>query len=126
MPRLTRSTFVLAVPSLARSGEYYARVLGFTVRDLAPGWKIFERDQVRIMAGECPDALPAAQLGDHSYFAYVEVEGIDDYFASVEKAGAQIRKKLRDEPWGLREFSVETVDGHRIMFGSPIASPEKP
>jgi len=23
------------------------------------------------------------------------------------------------EPWGLREFSIRTPDGHRIRFGEP-------
>jgi hypothetical protein len=25
---------------------------------------------------------------------------------------------LRDEPWGMREFGIRTVDGHRIMCGA--------
>ena len=43
------------------------------------------------------------------------------YYARVQAAGATLRKELRDEPWGMREFAVETGDGHRIMFGSPRA-----
>ena len=35
---------------------------------------------------------------------------------SVVATGAKIRKPLRLEPWGMREFAVETIDGHRIMF----------
>jgi len=31
-------------------------------------------------------------------------------------------KELRDEPWGMREFGIRTVDGHRIMFGCPADS----
>ena len=30
-------------------------------------------------------------------------------------------KPLRDEPWGLREFGLRTVNGHRLMFGQPIS-----
>jgi uncharacterized glyoxalase superfamily protein PhnB len=73
-----------------------------------------------IMAGECPTAIPPAQLGDHSYFAYLEVEDIDSLYESVRKAGTPICKTLRDEPWQMREFGLVTADGHRIMFGSPI------
>jgi predicted enzyme related to lactoylglutathione lyase len=124
MARLTRSMFVIAVPDLRRSAEWYARVLGFTVREIGdPGWRIFERDAVRIMAGECADATPARELGDHSYFAYLEVDGIDEYFAQVEAAGGRPSKRLRDEPWGMREFAITTIDGHRLTVGSPIGDP---
>jgi hypothetical protein len=40
------------------------------------------------------------------------------YEGVVERDGELI-KELRDEPWGMREFGVRTVDGHRIMFGWP-------
>ena len=72
------------------------------------------------MAGECPEALPPSELGDHSYFAYLHVKEIDAYHAAVQAAGARVMKPLRDEPWGMREFGVFTADGHRIMFGEPI------
>lgn len=72
------------------------------------------------MAGNCPDATPAGELGDHAYFAYINVEGINDYYAQVQANGAKIIKKLRDEPWGMREFAIRTLDGHRIMFGFKI------
>jgi uncharacterized glyoxalase superfamily protein PhnB len=72
------------------------------------------------MAGECPDAIPPSKLGDHSYFAYLQVEGIDLLHESVRAAGAQFCKPIRDEPWQMREFGVVTADGHRIMFGAPI------
>jgi hypothetical protein len=31
--------------------------------------------------------------------------------------GAKILSTIADKPWGIREFSVETPDGHRIVFG---------
>lgn len=121
MPTLKTPMFVIAVNDLARSADYYHRVLGFTVREIGDdGWRIFQQGDVRIMAGHCADATPASELGDHSYFAYINVDGIDDYFAQVKANGAQLIKTLRDEPWGMREFGVMTVDGHRIMFGVEI------
>jgi uncharacterized glyoxalase superfamily protein PhnB len=74
------------------------------------------------MAGECPDAAPPRALGEHSYFAYFEIEDIDDYYAAVKAAGVEIVKPLRDEPWRMREFGLRTVDGHRIMFGAESAA----
>jgi catechol 2,3-dioxygenase-like lactoylglutathione lyase family enzyme len=62
--------YVLPVPNLSRSGEFYRDVLGFEVREM----------------------------------------------------GDEILKPLRDEPWGMREFGLRTVDGHRLMLGSPIGT----
>jgi uncharacterized glyoxalase superfamily protein PhnB len=115
---LVQSRYVLAVPNLERSTVFYRDRLGFTVRDMAePGWRWFERDACVIMVGECPDAVAPADLGDHSYFAYVEVSNVDALHSEFAAGGVEVIKPLRDEPWGMREFSVRTVDGHRIMFG---------
>ena len=119
MPTFTKNHFVLAVPNLKTSAEYYRSVLGFTVKEMAPGWMFFERDSCSIMAGECADAIPPKELGDHAYFGYVVVEGIAEYYETVKAEKAELIKTLRNEPWGMTEFGVRTVDGHRIMFGGP-------
>ncbi len=120
---ITRHAFVIAVPDLARSGAFYRDALGFTVHEMGDsGWRMFVQDDCWIMAGECPDAMPAAQTGDHSYFAYLTVDDVEACHARAVAAGAEVTKTLRDEPWGMREFGVRTVDGHRIMFGSRLAA----
>lgn len=120
-PMIRNPRYVIAVHDLERSARYYRDVLGFEVREIGdPGWRFFMRDQCWILAGECPDALPPQDLGDHSYFAYLEVDDIDALYEEVTAKGATVTKKLRDEPWGMREFGLRTVDGHRIMFGRLI------
>jgi catechol 2,3-dioxygenase-like lactoylglutathione lyase family enzyme len=118
---LQNPKYVLAVGDLAKSAAFYRDVLGFTIHEIGdPGWRVFGRDACVIMAGECPDAPSPQDIGDHSYFAYVEVEPIDVFYAEVTERGAELIKTLRNEPWGMREFGIRTADGHRIMFGSPI------
>jgi predicted enzyme related to lactoylglutathione lyase len=117
---ITRHDYVLAVPDLARSSAFYRDALGFAVHEMAPGWLLYVKDGCRIMAGECPDAMPAREIGDHSYFAYLAVDDVEAYLARAIAAGAEITKRIRDEPWGMREFGLRTADGHRIMIGSEI------
>lgn len=112
--------YVLAVPDLAVSSAFYRDVLGFDVHELAPGWRLYVKNDCFIMAGHCPDAIPPRDLGDHSYFAYLVVDDADAYHARAVGAGAEIVKPLRDEPWGMREFGLRTADGHRMMIGSPL------
>ena len=121
-PNVTGTRFVIAVRDLQKSAAFYRDVLGFAVQTIPdPGWLFFTCGDCTIMAGECPEEVPAAEIGDHSYFAYLHVTEIDAYHAAVGAVGARLCKTLRDEPWGRREFGVFTVDGHRILFGEPLA-----
>ncbi len=120
MADLTRIRCVLAVHDLAISVDYYTRTLGMTIDFTAPGWAFLSRNSFRLMLGECADALPAHDLGDHSYFAYVTVEDIDELFSEVKDNGATFTQTLANKPWGMREFGVRTPDGHRIMFGQEM------
>ncbi|HEY3803781.1 MAG TPA: VOC family protein [Kofleriaceae bacterium] len=68
---ITEATYVIAVPDLARSLAFYRDVLELEIRELGdPGWRLYVAGACRIMAGECRDALPPRELGDHSYFTH--------------------------------------------------------
>jgi len=115
---LRNPRYVIAVHDLERSARYYRDVLGFEIREIGdPGWRFFVRDECFIMAGECRDAMSPGDMGDHSYFAYIEVDAIEEFYETVTAEGAKVIKELRNEPWGMTEFGIRTVDGHRIMFG---------
>ena len=126
MPEITRASYVIAVPNLEKSSAFYRDVLGFTIHRIPdPGWLFYSSGVCFIMAGECPDAVPPSQIGGHSYIAYLEVKEVEALYASVRVADVEITKTLRDEPWQMREFGLKTVDGHRIMFASPISKDAK-
>lgn len=121
MPEITQHSFVIAVPDLQKSAAFYRDVLGFRIDAIPdPGWLFYRSGACTIMAGECPDALPPSQLGDHAYFAYLQVSDVDSLHETVRAAGTPICKTLRDEPWQMREFGLVTPDGHKIMFGTPV------
>jgi catechol 2,3-dioxygenase-like lactoylglutathione lyase family enzyme len=121
MPNILRTKFVIAVHDLQKSSAFYRDVLGFEIHLVPdPGFLLYTSGECTIWAGACPDALPAAELGDHSYFAYLELGEINLFYDSVRAKGATICKSIRDEPWGMREFGLITADGHRIMFACPI------
>src|SRR5688572_5215168 len=120
MVDLTRVRCVLAVQDLAASVAYYTRVLGMAIDFTAPGWVFLSRGTFRLMLGECPDAMPAHETGDHSYFVYVTVEGINELYAEFVGNGASPTQAPTDEPWGMREFAIRTPEGHRIKFGQEL------
>lgn len=120
-PTLPKARFVIAVPDLQKPSAFYRDVLGFTIRSIPdPGFRFYTSGAGTIFAGHCPDALSPFDLGDHSYFAYLEIDEIDSFYQSVQAKGAKICKAIRDEPWGMREFGLVTADGHRIMVASSL------
>ena len=117
-----KTRYVIAVHDLPATADFFRDVLRFTVYEIPdPGWLFFVRDECFIMAGRCPESLSARELGDHSYFAYVEVDDVAELYATVQSRGAEIVKPLTSEPWGMVEFGLRTSEGHRMMFASPAA-----
>ena len=122
MTEITDVRFTLAVLDLAKSTAYYTSVLGLRIDFEAPGWSFLSRGRFRVMLGECTDAAPPAGLGDHSWYGYVTVTDAAALFAEYQRAGAEFTQRLSDKPWGMREFGIRTIDGHRLMFGQELAA----
>jgi hypothetical protein len=121
MIKLIKNRAVIAVKNLKRSCEYYQSSLGFKINILGDtDWAFAERENFFLMIGECKDALNPKELLCHSYFAYVEVIDIDSLFLEFKQNNVIIKQVLKDRPWRMKEFEIETIDGHRIMFGEEI------
>ncbi len=122
MPRMIGSRYVLAVRDLHISTRFYMDVLGCRrdFGDGSDGWSFLSRDDFHVMLGECPDEQPAGELANHSWFAYITVEGVDALHEELAARGAPILSPPVTEPWGMREFGIRTPDGHRIRFGEPL------
>ncbi|MEL7511628.1 MAG: VOC family protein, partial [Cyanobacteria bacterium J06554_3] len=60
---IQRTIYVLAVPDLEKTAEFFRDVLGFTIHEIGDqGWRMFARDNCRIMAGHCPDAIRPSEF----------------------------------------------------------------
>jgi uncharacterized glyoxalase superfamily protein PhnB len=116
--RILSSNPVLAVHNLERSARWYARVLGCDTFEPDPGnWVFCRAGEVTFHLGRCPYALPASDIGDHSYVAYLTVDDVDAFHARAVAEGADVLKPPTDEPWGRREMALRSPDGHRFMLG---------
>jgi uncharacterized glyoxalase superfamily protein PhnB len=113
--------FVLAVRDLAGSAAYFQDVLGFKLDwKEADDWRLMSRGGVRMMLGHCPNERPAAEIGAHSYIAYLESDDVDALHAEIAARGAIVRQVPADKPYGMREMLIATPDGHRIMVGQKL------
>ncbi|TAE25287.1 MAG: bleomycin resistance protein [Candidatus Kapaibacterium sp.] len=119
MATILQNHYVLAVHNVKATAEFFGK-LGFTISSEPPGWIFVERDNCMIMLGDCRASLPAENLGDHSYFGYLLVNNAAEFYEEVRKNGVLIHHALADKPWGMREFGVQSPEGHRIMIGEVI------
>lgn len=120
MPDILTSTFVLAVTDLNASKKFYIEKLGFTEDLSVDGWSFLSRGACKLRLGDCPGIKPMSESLDHSWFAYLNVEDATRLYDEVVKNGVEVWHKLADKPWGMREFSIVTPDGHRIVFGEQM------
>jgi catechol 2,3-dioxygenase-like lactoylglutathione lyase family enzyme len=119
-PKIAPWAFVLAVPDLNRSTAWFRDVLGFQVQwEDAADWRLVERDGVRVMLGHCPNEMRPAEIGAHNWFGYLDVDDVDALRAEITARGASCSSPV-DQPYGMREIIVTTVDGHRIVFGQQL------
>lgn len=121
-PTLTFGRYVLAVKDLEKSANYYKDQLGFKTTWAGDGWHFLRRESIMVMLGECSDDRSAFETKNHSYFAYIDVINIDDLFEEFSTREIVMIQPLSNKPWGQREFAIQTIDGHRIMFGQEIQS----
>ncbi len=121
--RIVNSRCAMAVRDLQVSTRYYMDVLGFRKDPIdAEGWSFLTRDTFRVMLGECRDEKPASELGNHSYIAYWNIDGVDEFYREISGRGALVTSAPANKPWGLREFHLRTPDGHRITCGETIGA----
>lgn len=120
MFKVVATQHVLAVNDLDESEKYFVEKLGFTVKRRVDGWSFLNLDNFHLMVGHCEGEIPARDTNNHSYFAYINCEDIDELYEQYKGRGVEFIQHVSSKPWGMREFGVVTPEGHRIMFGQEI------
>ena len=112
----TTAVPVLPVSDLARAMAWYQR-LGFELVAEHPGYAIVELDGAELHLNELHD-LPGPQQTWSG--VYLHVADADDLFARWTALGARAIAPPADQPYGLREFATEDLDGNLWRVGSPL------
>lgn len=114
---------VLYVHDVATSVRFYVEKLGFhldfTYGDPPVHAAVSRREWtgsgVIIQLTQVPperDIQPAGHL-----YIFTDVK-IDELYAAYRDNGVEIVFAPVDQPWGLREFSVRDLNGHRLVFST--------
>jgi uncharacterized glyoxalase superfamily protein PhnB len=101
----------LPVRDVERAQAHYRDKLGFEVGWLVPGGEIgsVHRDDTAVFFRRRSGAFEPAV---HWVFA-PEIETMHE---ALRDSGANIVEPLEQKPWGLTQFTVEDIDGHRFYF----------
>jgi catechol 2,3-dioxygenase-like lactoylglutathione lyase family enzyme len=107
------------VKDLARSIDWYVRVLGFRVAFQAAdyaGVSLGPATIVLVQAGTAPAGL-SYKAACHLRLA----SGVDDYVTQIEAAGQPLTATAKDRPeYGMREAAVRDPDGNDIYIGQEL------
>ena len=101
----------LPVADVERAQQYYKDTLGFEIGWLYPdkGIGAVLRDNTTIFFRK---KNPPFEPAIHWLFA----PDIDATYQELQSLGANIADPLQMKPWGIRQFTVEDLDGNIFYF----------
>ena len=134
----------LAVRNMKETIEFYRDSLGFKLGIAFPDatnpeYADLSMDEMVLMF------IPAENIGIGSeeklgtgVNLYMNIDGdIDEYYQRLKKGGVKIAVDIKDEPYGIRDFTVEDINGYQLTFnqisrtakncmscGMPMTNPE--
>jgi uncharacterized glyoxalase superfamily protein PhnB len=120
---------VLGCQQVMVVAEWFRDVLGFEldparVFALDPragaSYAIVDRDEIEVHLQLRRVAGPHVSADPNAYEFYARVPDADALHADFMARGATIVQPLENQPYAMRDFSVESPEGHRVMFGSPV------
>ena len=113
----------LAVRNMKKTIDFYTQKLGFTLGMSfpsleSPEYADLSKDGMVLMF------LPTLNLGigndeklGTGVNLYMQIDGnIDEYYDELRKHGVKITVDIKDEPFGIRDFTIEDIDGYQLTF----------
>ena len=114
---------MLAVRNMKQTIEFYKITLGFKMGMAFPDannpeYIDLSKDGMVLMF------IPVENVGidkDERLGAgvniYMQIDGdIDKYYNELKNKGIKIVVDIKDEPYGIRDFTVEDIDGYKLTF----------
>jgi uncharacterized glyoxalase superfamily protein PhnB len=102
----------LPVADVERAQQHYRDALGFEIGWLDPGKEIgaVSREDMG------PIFFRKREAPFEPAVHWVFAEDIDASYQELKSSGANIVDPLEKKPWGLRQFTVEDMDGNLFYF----------
>ena len=113
----------LAVRNMIQTIQFYRDSLGFKMGMTFPNadnpeYADLSRDGMVVMF------IPAENIGisrDEKLGVgvnlYMQIDGdIDKYYNELKDKNVKIVVDIKDEPYGIRDFTIEDIDGYKLTF----------
>jgi uncharacterized glyoxalase superfamily protein PhnB len=113
----------LAVRDVKRTIQFYRDSLGFEMGMVFPDadnpeYADLSRDGMIIML------IPVGNAGVDSdqrlgvgVNLYMQIDGnIDEYYDLLKNKGVKVVADIKDEPFGIRDFTIEDINGYKLTF----------
>jgi hypothetical protein len=120
--KLRNSTTVLLVGNIEPAMDWYKR-LGFEAEYYPPGFAILRRDDIEIFLQQQPGYVAPDDPGRRQreawnvYIITDDVEALHEEYASLP--GVTIARPPCPQEYGMTEFDVMDLNGHRLVFAQP-------
>lgn len=100
----------LPVRDVEKSQAFYRDKLGFEIGWIYPSKTIgaVSKGETVLFLGKQQTIVP--------YTLWVFADNIDEMFQELKEGSIVISENLETKPWGLRQFTIEDIDGNRFIF----------
>ena len=113
----------LAVRDVKRTIQFYRDSLGFEMGMAFPDadnpeYADLSRDGMVIMLIPVGNAgIDSNQRLGVGVNLYMQIDGnIDEYYNLLKNKGVKVVADIKDEPFGIRDFTIEDIDGYKLTF----------
>jgi hypothetical protein len=121
--KLRDSTTVFLVGNIEPTMEWY-KELGFESEYFPPGFGIVRRDDIEIFLQQQPGYVALDDPGRRErnawnvYILTDDVKALYDEYSSLPDV--TISRPLCPQEYGMMEFDVMDLNGHRLVFAQPM------
>ena len=101
----------LPVPDVREAQIYYRDVLGCKI-----AW-IYQEQYGAVYNGRTEIFFTRETGPIAPSWHFIRVENADSALADLRERGANIVEEIASHPWGMREFTIEDLNGHYFRIG---------
>ena len=120
--RLRKSTTVFLVGNIEATMDWY-RQLGFESQYYPPGFATLRPNDVEIFFQQQPDYVAPDDPGRRdreAWDVYILTGDVRALYAEYTALpGLNVSRGLCAQDYGMTEFDVEDLNGHRLVFAQP-------
>jgi glyoxalase/bleomycin resistance protein/dioxygenase superfamily protein len=121
--KLRNSTTVFLVGNIEPTMEWYKQ-LGFEAEYYPPGFAILRRDEIEIFLQQQREYVAPDDPGRrerHAWNVYIVTDDVKALYAEYSALpGVNISRPLCPQDYGMLEFDVMDINGHRLVFAQPM------